>query len=177
MTDLRHVEARLDQLWREVSRYPVRWGERTIPPAANNGGNGGNGGCANCFECLPSSQATVGGCSAAPNGAPIQFSLNAGANVFSDVSGTSNFTTFSYGSAVCGSSSSASSGGSGCSWYSCPVSICNDASSSSSSSSASSSTSCGIYQLRLDLSLVSGETVISIYIVFVSGTDWMGTGS
>ena len=171
--DIRHVEAKLDQLFREISRYPVRWGERTIPPTGNDGGNGGNGGCANCFECLPASQATVGGCSAAPNGAPMQFSLNAGVNVFSDSSGTSIYTTFTYGTAVCGSSSSASSGGSGCSWFSCPVSICSPSSSSSSSSSAS----CGIYQLRLDLTAVSGQTVESIYIVFVSGTDWMGTGS
>lgn len=169
------LEARIDALARELQRFPVRWGDQTVPPIPSTSGGGGNGDCPDCFDCLTASQATVGGCSAAPNGAAPKMTLNMGVTPFSDDGGTSSLVTFFYGSATCGSSSSfGSSSGSGCSWFSCPKTICSPSSSSGSSSSYSA---CGVYQLRLDLTLVSGQTVESIYIVFVSGTDWMGTGS
>ena len=170
---------------------PISYGQAAGPGGGGGGGSssssssssgqGGSGNClcCDCFNCITLSQATVGGCSAAPNGAPYQYILNSGPSVFSDSNGTSELTTFTYGVGVCVGSSSSSSdttSGSGCSWFTCPTSICQP--SSSSSSSSSSSGNCGIYQLRMDLSLDSdGFTVAKIYIVFMSGNDWLGIGS
>lgn len=153
----------------------------------DQGGGGGGGntgcGCCDCFDCITAAEATVGGCTSAPNGASYQYIYNGGVSPFSDLGGTSVNTTFTYGVAVCPSSSSSSSSSSslspsGCVWYSCPVRICQPPSSGSSSSSSSSSSACGVYQQTLVLSLDSdGNTVETIYINFISGTDWMGAGS
>lgn len=142
----------------------------------NAAGTGGCG-CCDCFDCLSSTQATVAACAGAPNGAAFQYLLPMGVTPFSDNGGTSDITTFTYGTPVCPSSSSASSSSSSssgtCIWYSCPATLCQPSSSSSSSSGA-----CGVYQLTLVMTLdVSGQTVESFYLHFISGTDWAMAGS
>lgn len=142
-------------------------------------------GCVNCGGCITFAQATVGGCDAAPDGAAYQYVLQTGAWAFSDSGGTATTTTFTYGEATgCSSSSSisssSSSSGGACSWYSCPVLLCQPSTSSSSSSSSSSGGPvCGVYQLRLDMTTgtsLDGTpcTVETVYIIFVGGDNWMG---
>jgi hypothetical protein len=127
---------------------------------SEGGGSGGTGcGCCSCYACITAAQASISSstCSAAPNGAAYQYQIQWGPNAFSDSGGTSAYTTFTWSSS--------------CSWLSASVSI-------TAPSSSSSSSGTGTYQLRMDFSLNSdGFTVAKVYIVFVSGTDWMGAGS
>lgn len=137
-------------------------------------------GCCDVFNCPDPTLATVGGCPGAPNGAFSTYKLNTGVTPFSDNNGTSNYTTYDNTRPQCeangdtGGSSSSSSSGDPCTWYSCPVSICETVVSSSSSSSSSSSIICGLYQQRLTFALNSdGIPVATIQDVFLSGTNWM----
>ena len=173
--------AMIDNLRRELARIPVRLSERTLVAEFNNSEDPNSDVNCGCFECPPQDGAIIGGCAGAPNGAFPQYHLISEPNPFSDDSGTSAITTFTYERALCGASSSSSSsaGGTGCKWYSCPVYLCNPESSSSSSSS-SSSPECGIYYQILELSLDEfGNTVESVSVAYQAaggGTDWMGAG-
>lgn len=178
------MEADIQNLRRELSRIPVRFPDRTIPPSASSssGGGGGSGcGCCNSYNCISLSSANYGGCIVCgPNGATSVRSLLWGPNPFSDAGGVSGTTTLYQGSPVCGASSSSSSSsstaGGVCSWYSCPALLCQPVTSSSSSSS---SAACGYYQLVETMTTGTnafGESIIltQIQIVFVSGTNWIG---
>ncbi len=158
----RELQGQIDALRREMSLIPVRWPDQTNPitSAGDVVGGGGCGCCGECFNCLTAAQALVCGCTAAPNCAPRQYILPMGATPFSDEGGASINTTLTYNRSSC-SSSSGGTGGSGCSWYSCPVTVCSTSSSSSGSGSSSGSV-CGVYQLLLELTLdADGDEVLA----------------
>ena len=115
-------------------------------------------------------QAVVGGCSAAPSGALLQYTMYMGySSVYPTLYG---WQTFTYGapSGCSGSSSSSSSiSGSGCLWYACPFVLTEVVSSSSSSSSGAPAT--GTYQWVYDMGATPNPKV---KLVFVTGTNFLG---
>lgn len=148
--------------------------------AANSsaGGGGGSGACSccSCLACLSASQALVGGCSAAPNGAPYQDTFHIGTWAAYPALTPGGAIQLTYGQAAsCSGSSSgasASSSGSGCVWYACPQSVCISVSSSSSSSSSSS---CGTYQFTGTITTDgSGNPQWTGVFVLLSGGDVLG---
>ena len=143
--------------------------------SSGGGGGGSDCGCCDGFSCITPSQATVGGCSAAPDGAAYQYTINIGNWAAYSVFTPSGLITLTYGSPIgCGSSSSSSSssssGGSGCVWYSCIYPVTEPSSSSSSSSSVT-----GTYQWQAKIYTDGdGNPALKCVPVLLSGTDWLG---
>jgi len=147
---------------------------------SGSGGGGGTGcGCCNCFNCLTPSQATVGGCSSAPDGAAYQYTINTGAWTAYPIFTPSGYVTLTYQCPTgCGSSSSSSSStgcvADACTWVSCIYCV-TQSSSSSSSSSSSGSPATGCYQFQGQIYTDgSGNPAFKCVPVLISGTDWLG---
>lgn len=149
---------------------------------SGGGGGGGSGcGCCDCFNCITPSQATVGDCTSAPNGAAYFYTINLGEWASFPLFTQDGLITLTYGVSgencdITSSSSSWTSGGS-CVWTSCIFEICEDdeVTSESSSSSSSGSPRCGTYQwwgtIYTD---VNGNPAWDSCPVLLDGEDWLG---
>lgn len=154
---------------------------RVIADDHDSGSGGGAAcGCCKCYVCLVAAQRLVGGCDGCPNEAGTQYSLATGIWAAYPSLTPGGAVLFNYRSAICSSSSSySSSAGASCTWYSCPVKLCQPSSSSSGSGSSGSSSDglCGTYQFVLTVAVAGGQPQSTVSLVLVSGTDILNVGT
>ncbi len=163
----------INAIRRELSRIPVRFGERTIvatPPDE----------CpCNLYDCVDAVDAVVGGCEGAPKGAVLNYLLSNGPDVFNDVG--LETADLSYGQATCDDGSSSSSETPAdpvfCEWFGCPVELTEP----DFDLGSGESPGVGVYQLKMDFTIVgagdAATTDVNVYIIFISGDDWLDAGT
>lgn len=129
------------------------------------GGSGGSSGCGCCqgFNCITLAQATVGGCLAAPNGAPIQFTMNMGTSVFYPTLYGNQTFTHTAPTGCAGTHVYTPGTGSGCLWYSCPMTLTQNP------YTGTGSPPVGTYWWIVNLSIANPTTTL----VFISGNNFL----
>lgn len=162
----------------ESTRPPLVKMKRRIYTGTDTDTNTTTAGCPCCdsYDCINSAAAVIGTCTGCPNGAALQYNLQLGnwqgQPTVTNSFGTVLFTNLAPQCSGLGtSSSSSSSSGDPCTWYSCPFFL-------SYFDTSSSTSIIGTYHFELTFGLsLSGRSTAQIKIVFDSGTDWVGAGT